>query len=177
MIDEALASYLHAFFGTASDWAVIGGHAANLYRAEARATVDTDVLVAATGRSIEEIAVAMGRDGWSVRAMPDGNWLLRVKHPKLGVVDVIAAETAYQAAALARARATEFDGIPLRALAVEDVLIHKMIAGRFKDEADVEDILRADPDLDDDYLGHWLEEWGVEDRFARVARRLRPCRE
>ena len=47
-----------------------------------------------------------------------------------------------------------------------------MIAGRFKDEADVEDILRADPDMDEDYLKHWLTEWEIQDRFARVAGRL-----
>ncbi|MDE0008222.1 MAG: hypothetical protein F4Y86_07195 [Gammaproteobacteria bacterium] len=172
MLDEALARYLHELFGTSSDWAVIGGHAANLYRTETRATVDTDVLVAAAGRSMRTIADAMVQDGWSIRSMPNGDWLVRVKHPLLGAVDIIAAETEYQSTALSRARLTRFGGVPLRALAVEDVLIHKMIAGRFKDEADVEDILRADPDMDEDYLKHWLTEWEIQDRFARVAGRL-----
>ena len=172
MIDEALAQYLHEFFGTASDWAVIGGHAANLYRTETRATVDTDVLVATTGRSMRDIADAMVQEGWRIRSMPDGDWLVRVKHPRLGALDIIAAETEYQSTALSRATVTEFGGIPLRALAIEDVLIHKMIAGRFKDEADVEDILRADPSLDEDYLKRWLAEWEVQDRYARVVGRL-----
>lgn len=172
MIDEALARYLHKLFGTVPDWAVIGGHAANLYRTEARATVDTDVLVATTGRSMRAIANAMVQDGWSIRSMPDGDWLVRVKHPLLGAVDIIAAETEYQSTALSRARVTQFGGIPLRALAVEDVLIHKMIAGRFKDEADVEDILRAGPNMDEDYLKRWLAEWEVQDRYARVVGRL-----
>lgn len=172
MIDRELALHLHALFGDEPDWAVIGGHAANLYRSEMRATVDTDVLVAVTKRSMQQNASAMVEQGWSVRSRPDGDWLLRIWHPQLGAVDMIAAETGYQATALARARVTEFDGIPLRALAVEDVLIHKMIAGRFKDEADVEDILRTGPDMDEDYLRHWLEEWKVQDRYARVAARL-----
>ena len=43
MIDESLAAHLHAVFGEGSDWAVVGGHAANLYRHDARTTVDTDI--------------------------------------------------------------------------------------------------------------------------------------
>ena len=90
--------------------------------------------------------------------MPEGGWLLRVAHPRFGSLDVIASETEYQTEALARAKVTMLGNIALRALAVEDVLIHKLIADRYKDAADVDDILRTDPHLDVDYLCKWLDE-------------------
>ena len=173
MLDEILAAHLHAVFGEGGDWAVVGGHAANLYRHDARATVDTDILVSLDRRTMEEVREMLTQRGWAVRSMPEGGWLLRVAHPRYGSLDVIASETDYQRAALARAKVTKFDDIPLRALAVEDVIIHKLIAGRYKDEADVDDILRANPVFDGDYLSKWLDEWGVRERFERTARRTR----
>ena len=81
--------------------------------------------------------------------------------------------TDYQQAALARAKATMFGNIPLRALAVEDVLIHKLIADRYKDDADVDDILRTNPALDETYMSKRLDEWGLRDHYERIARRSR----
>ena len=173
MIDESLAAHLHAVFGDGRDWAVVGGHAANLYRRDARATVDTDILVSLDRRNMDEVREVLAGEGWATRSMPEGGWLLRVVHPRFGSLDVIASETDYQRAALARAKVTMFADIPLRALAVEDVLIHKLIADRYKDEADVDDILRTDPQLDGGYLGKWLDEWGVRERYERIARRNR----
>ena len=175
MIDEPLAAHLHALLGDGDDWAVVGGHAANLYRLDARNTLDTDILISLGGRTMEGFREFLAREGWEARSMPEGGWLLRVAHPRYGSLDVIASETEYQQTALARAKVTLFGNIPLRALAVEDVLIHKLIANRYKDEADVDDILRTNPALDETYLGKWLDEWGVRERFERIAKRSRSC--
>ena len=173
MIDESLAAHLRALFGDGDDWAVAGDHAANLYRRDARATVDTDVLVSLDRRTMQEVREVLAHEGWAVRSMPEGGWLLRVAHPHYGSLNVIASETDYQQAALARAKATMFGNISLRALAVEDVLIHKLIADRYKDDADMDDILRTDPPLDETYLSKQLDEWCVRDRYERIARRSR----
>ena len=174
MIDESLAAHLHALFGDGDDWAVVGGNAANLYRRDARVTVDTDVLISLGRRTMQNVREELARRGWAVSSMPDGGWLLRVVNARYGSLDVIASETDYQQAALARAKVTMFGDIALRALAVEDVLIHKLIADRYKDEADVDDILRTNPALDETYLYKWLDEWGVRERYERIARRSRP---
>ena len=68
MIDESLAAHLNAVFGDGSDWAVVGGHAANLYRHDARATVDTDILASTDRRSMEDVRNALEREGWAVRS-------------------------------------------------------------------------------------------------------------
>ena len=36
------------------------------------------------------------------------------------------------------------------------------------DDADVIDILKTGPDLDQAYLNHWLGEWEVVDRYERL---------
>ena len=96
MIDESLAAHLHALFDDGDDWAVAGDHAANLYRRDARATVDTDVLVSLDRRTMQEVREVLAQEGWSVRSMPEGGWLLRVAHPRYGSLDVISSETDYQ---------------------------------------------------------------------------------
>lgn len=64
MIDGSLAAHLCALFGDSDDWAVVGGNAANLYRRDARATVDTDVLVSLGRRTMQDIRDFLAREGW-----------------------------------------------------------------------------------------------------------------
>lgn len=53
-------------------------------------------------------------------------------------------------------------------LAIEDVLLHKLIAGRFQDLADVEAILAARPPLDRGYLMPWIAYWELQDAWTRI---------
>ncbi|MGH9185119.1 MAG: hypothetical protein ACRD0U_04780 [Acidimicrobiales bacterium] len=57
-------------------------------------------------------------------------------------------------------------------LTAEDVIVHKLIAWRRRDRDDVDSILEAGHGLDEAYIEHWAEEWGVTDRWreARLAR-------
>lgn len=179
MLTGALKDLLDGIFGDAvGAWALMGGHAANLYRREIRTTVDVDILVpdvsvGALGpvpRAVERLR----GEGWTIKALPPGGWLLRATHPEHGGLDLVVAETEYQSVALARAdesatgSKTATGSVRVKALTVEDVLIHKLIANRAKDEADVIDILKTGPDLDQDYLRHWLGEWEVADRYEHL---------
>ena len=106
--------------------------------------------------------------------MSSEGWLLRVSHPEFGYMDVIASETRYQDEALRRSRAVDLgEDLSARVLSVEDVIIHKLIANRAKDDADVEDILRAGPSLDWRYLDDWFEAWDLRERFERIVARMR----
>ena len=176
MLSIALKDLLDQLFGAADgDWALIGGHAANLYRREIRTTVDVDILVppALVGAlgPLPGTADRLRSEGWTIKAMPPGGWLLRAIHPEYGALDLIVAETEYQNVALARAGRSAVGEVRAKTLTVEDVLIHKLIADRAKDEADVVDILKTAPDLDEAYLGHWLREWEVAERYERLVAR------
>ena len=48
-----------------------------------------------------------------------------------------------------------------RVLTVEDVIVHKLIAGRTQDRADIEAILASKVPLDEDYVEQWAAFWGV----------------
>ena len=174
MIDCSVAMFLDELFGTDCRWSVVGGHAANVYRRESRLTMDVDLLVALGTRSMRDTAAAFVDNGWTIRTMDPQGWLLRVTHPNFGDMDVIASETAYQAEALRRARPVDLGhGRFVRVLSPEDVIIHKLIADRAKDDADIEDILCGDCVLDWDYLHAWFDAWELRERFERVVRRLR----
>lgn len=73
-----------------------------------------------------------------------------------------------------RARKVDLDdGVSARVLSPEDVIIHKLIADRAKDDADIEDIQQTEPSLDWDYLNKWFDAWELRQRFERIAARMR----
>lgn len=96
---------------------LLGAHAANRYRLEARLTVDV-ALLASTLDGASDVLRELGCDVWVVT---DGgvDYPLSARRGPI-VLDVLLAETEYQRIALARA----VDGV----LTVEDVIIHKLIA-------------------------------------------------
>jgi len=174
MIDKRLAEFLDALFGADSGWSVVGAHAANVYRREPRFTLDVDLLVSLGRRSMHDAAAAFTEGGWTVRTMDPEGWLLRVSHPEYGHMDLIASETPYQVEALRRARRVDLDdGVSASVLSPEDVIIHKLIADRAKDDADIEDILQTEPSLDWDYLNRWFDAWDLKERFEKIAARMR----
>ena len=174
MIDKSLAEFLDGLFGRDPGWSVVGAHAANVYRREPRFTMDIDLLVALGAQSMQDAAAAFTEEGWTVRTIDPEGWLLRVSHPGYGHLDVIASETPYQDEALRRARIVDLDdGVSARVLSPEDVIIHKLIADRAKDDADIEDILQTEPSLDWDYLNKWFDAWELRQRFERIAARMR----
>ena len=153
------------------DWAVLGAVAANVYRAAARTTFDVDLLVTVDHAGMSAIAESAEREGWEIRHLHSEGSLLRIAHGEHGAADLIAAEMDYQRNALGRARTETFGGITARVLAVEDVIVHKLIANRAQDDADIASILEAREPMDVRYLEHWMQVWDVGDRFAAILAR------
>jgi predicted nucleotidyltransferase len=150
-------------------WVLIGALAANRYRATTRLTQDVDLLLADSGPGLEELENAVRQAGWSVRRADPEGLLLRLRHPELGIADLVVAGTDYQQEAMQRAREEAFDErTTARVLTPEDVIIHKLIAGRTQDLADIEAILEAGVDLDEAYLEHWLRFWQIEAAWERL---------
>ena len=154
-------------------WAIVGGIAANVYRHDVRATGDVDLLVSFgtfdSATALATLGEELERSGWEFTDRRNAEWMLRTHHRRFGMVDVIAVGMAYQQQAVDRAVVHDVDAsTTVRVLAIEDVIIHKLIADRSKDAADVESILASDPQMDTAYLDHWLNEWGIVDRYARA---------
>ena len=138
---------------------VAGAIAAQKHRLAPRFTTDLDLLV----RWDDRLAAAFEADGFEVTALADPG-----EHPHLVLlrrpdakVDLIVAIVDYQHLAIDR-------GLATHVLTVEDVIVHKLIAWRPKDQDDLASILAAGPVLDHDYLDHWVQEWEVEDRWQEA---------
>lgn len=136
-----------------------GAVAAAEYRAEARFTTDLDLLV----EWDEGLPAALMDAGYSVRLVADADSSPHLLMLQDGSerIDLIVAVVPYQRTAIERGR-------PSRVLTAEDVIIHKLIAGRPRDRDDIRSILAADTELDEAYLAEWCDAWGVADEWARL---------
>lgn len=172
---DTLSSIGPLLDGLGIRWIVIGAVAANRYRREVRLTGDLGLLLSSHGPGLVELEAAVGTDGWRVRrGTPDGA-ILRLRHATRGSVDLILAETEYQHSAIERS-ATEAraNRTTIRVLRLEDVLVHKLIAGRPRDVADIEDILASRPTFDEDYVVRWADYWDVLPLWQRLRDEARP---
>ena len=111
--------------------------------------------------------------------------VLPVEEPKSKVrVDFIFSFTLYESQAISRAREVSVSSYPVKFASCEDVIIHKMVAGRAVDEEDVRSILaknRSSVDLK--YIKKWLsrfskisEHEGVLERFKNLLKMARGLR-
>lgn len=168
MTPRAIES-LGALFATLGiEWVLIGAVAANRYRVSPRLTADVDFLLDGARPDLVALEAALAAAGWSVRRSTPTGELLRIRHPELGLADLLIAETEYQRVALARARAEVVGSTNVRVLAPEDVIVHKLIAGRAQDLADVEAIVAARVPLDAAYLDEWIRFWDLGEVWRRI---------
>jgi hypothetical protein len=143
-----------------TSWALAGALAALEYRATKRFTTDLDFLVTWNPDLVQALLAA----GFDVRVFEDEGepHLLRTTR-KDCAVDIIVATTDYQRVAIERAR----DHV----LTMEDVLVHKLIAWRPRDQDDVRSILSTGLGFDREYVDHWAAEWAVADRWHEALSR------
>lgn len=82
-------------------------------------------------------------------------------------------KSAYERQAIDRAEKVEMEGVEVPFATAEDLLLHKLFAGRARDLEDAESVVRRKgADLDWDYLERWAREFaaisGREDLPERV---------
>lgn len=164
MFEEILARLAAALRRHDIPSMVIGGQAVLLY-GEPRLTRDIDVTLGVGSDRLPSILTLLGEI--PLRPLPENpeafvgqTMVLPALHEATGVrVDLVFSYTPFEREAIARARAVTLAGEEVRFASPEDVIIHKIFAGRPRDLEDVASILRNQPDLDRDYIRHWLEEF------------------
>ncbi|HUV65481.1 MAG TPA: nucleotidyl transferase AbiEii/AbiGii toxin family protein [Sedimentisphaerales bacterium] len=93
-------------------------------------------------------------------------------------VDFIFSFTLYEAQAITNAKQVLIDDYPVKFASCEDVVIHKMVAGRAIDEEDVKAILAKNKGaIDLEHIEKWLlefgkipEQEGILEKFKRLLR-------
>lgn len=145
---------------------VIGGQAVLLY-GEPRTTRDIDITLGIGLEGLTTILAIINRLGLTplvqkLESFVNETMVLPAADDTTGIrVDFIFSFTPYERQAIARATAVRIGTAEVRFAALEDVVIHKIFAGREKDLEDVRTILLKNPHYDRKYIEKWL---GLFDR-------------
>lgn len=83
-------------------------------------------------------------------------------------IDIFLAESEFQQDLIRRRVQHTIGGIPAWFVSVEDLILLKLIAGRPRDRADIDDLLLARSELDEGYLRRWAGPLGVESKLDEV---------
>ena len=159
---EALLALLARELGRAQiPYMVIGGQAVQLY-GEPRMTRDIDVTLGLGSEGLDQVAAVCDRCGLkSLPAAPSefvrDTMVLPALDERTGIrVDFVFSATEYERQAIARSQPVELGGAMVRFAAVEDVVVHKLVAGRPRDLEDARGIVAKNPGLDREYVERWL---------------------
>jgi len=162
---------------------IIGGQAVLLY-GEPRLTKDIDITL---GVGVEGLPAVLGvAKALDLKCLPPDvelfvrqTMVLPVMDKPSGIrVDFIFSFSPYERQAIERAREVEIGGGRIRFASLEDVVIHKVIAGRPRDLEDIKAILLKNPGYDAEYIRRWLPEFdgalaeGFLSRFKTLLREL-----
>jgi hypothetical protein len=142
---------------------VIGGQAVLVY-GEPRLTRDIDITLGATLDRLADVVELLATMELFPLADPETftrkTMVLPCRDPETAIrVDFIFSFSPYEQQALERVRLVEIAGTAVRFASPEDLLVHKVVAGRPRDLEDVKSILLKNPDVDIGYIKAWLEEF------------------
>lgn len=161
---------------------LIGGQAV-LVHGEPRLTQDIDVTLGIGPARVEDVMAAC--EAMGLETLPEDpvgfarrTFVLPAADPHLRIrVDFIFSTTPFEALAISRAVAIEVAGIRVPYASAEDLLLHKMFAGRPRDIEDARGVVARQGDrLDWDYIENWAREFSVvegRNGLPDLARRLR----
>ncbi len=155
---------------------VIGGQAVLLY-GEPRLTKDIDITLGIGTDQYENILALTSRLGLKVltenpKEFVKKTMVLPLLEEQTGIrIDLIFSFSAYEQQAIARAKSVVFDraaGVSVQFASLEDLIIHKVIAGRPRDLEDIRSIILKNPRYDGQYIIKWLTEFdkGLDTRYV-----------
>jgi len=158
---------------------VIGGQAVLLY-GEPRLTKDIDITLGVGVEEFAQITDLVRELSLTVlvddpEAFVHKTMVLPVIEDATGIrVDFIFSHSPYEQQAIARTREVPFGAAVVKFASLEDVVIHKIIAGRGRDIDDVTAILLKNPDYDHGYITRWLKEFdqSLQEDFSRTFHKI-----
>ena len=132
---------LAEFVRCAVRFAILGGYAVG-HHAKPRATKDLDLLVSGEGDNLERVAAALTAFGAPANVVAAARAMSPTDVVFLGVppvrVDILrTADGVETEAVLARSQTLDLAGLPVRVIALADLIANKRAAARPQDLADV----------------------------------------
>lgn len=164
MFEEIISRVASSLRKHGIPYMIIGGHAVLLY-GEPRLTRDIDITLGVNTDWLN-ILLKILQD-ISLRPLPEEiesfvrqTMVLPSLDEATGIrVDFIFSFTPYEIEAIKRARIVDISGQKAFFASPEDVIIHKIFAGRPRDLEDVRAILLKNPEIDIPYIQRWLKEF------------------
>lgn len=163
MLDALLERVALALAAREIPYMVIGGQAVLIYGAP-RVTLDVDITVGVDTDRLEDL-LAVAREA-HLRPLVEGpdftrrTMVLPCSDEASGLrVDFIFSFTPYETEAIRRGRDLRVGTARVRFAGPEDLIVHKLLAGRPRDLEDVRTILVKNPGLDLGFVGGVLREF------------------
>jgi hypothetical protein len=186
-LQEFIAGVARQLTARRISFMLIGGQAV-LVHGRPRLTEDVDITLGAPPdrwRVILDVCADLSLHPLPehVEAFVRETYVLPARHDETGLrVDFIFSTTPYEREAIGRAKRIEVAGEAVPFATAEDLIIHKLFAGRPRDVEDAVGVVqRSGAGLDWTYLGRWVAEFalvpGREDlpqRLAELRRRGLP---
>lgn len=160
MYTAVLENIARTLSAAAIPYMIIGGQAVLLY-GEPRLTKDVDVTLGADLDRLPEMLLLVEQMRFDLLADPEPftrqTMVLPCQDRDTGIrVDFIFSFSAFEQEALRRVNRIVMGSTEVCFATVEDLMIHKMVAGRPRDLEDVKSVLNRNPDVDVPYVRHWL---------------------
>ncbi|OYD14366.1 hypothetical protein CH333_08270 [candidate division WOR-3 bacterium JGI_Cruoil_03_44_89] len=166
MFEELLVKIGSSLDKASIPYMIIGGQAVLLY-GEPRLTRDIDVTLGVNIDKLPELLNVV--DDMGAIPVPEDletfvreTYVLPVRDETSDIrIDFIFSYTPYERQAIKRANKVKLKEVFLNFASVEDVIIHKIFAGRPRDIEDVKSMILKNPKFDALYIRRWLKEFDV----------------
>jgi len=143
---------------------IIGGQAVLLY-GEPRLTRDIDITLGVGIERAEEIRAISREMGLEplpsdVIGLIEDTMVLPTIDDSSGIrVDFIFSQSSYEWEAISRARRVRIGKAEVCFTSLEDLIVHKIVAGRPRDIEDLKAVMAKNPAYDRGYISKWLGEF------------------
>ncbi len=162
MFERLLEQLAKALEGAGFPYMVIGGQAVLLY-GEPRLTKDIDITIGVDLDQLPDVLRLIESIPLQPLVEPETftrqTMVLPCQDPASRIrVDLIFSATPYERQAMTRVTKQKIGSLDVRFASVEDLLVHKVIAGRPRDLEDARSVLLKNPKADVTYIRKWLGE-------------------
>ncbi|MFA5031479.1 MAG: nucleotidyltransferase [bacterium] len=165
MMDKFIVKIADILKKTRIPYMIIGGQAVLLY-GEPRLTKDIDITLGIGIDELDKIIDIMKKIGLkalceNVKSFVKETYVLPTQNVKNSIrVDFIFSYTVYERQAIKRVNKIKINTGFVNFASIEDLIIHKIFAGRKRDIEDVKTIILKNPKIDKKYIKYWLKKFG-----------------
>lgn len=165
MYESLLVKLSDALQKAGIPYMVIGGQAVLRY-GEPRLTQDIDITLGVDIDRLADVLTLIHQQGFrsavkEPEAFAKKTNVLPVSDGATGIrVDLLFSFSLYEQEAIRRSQALLVNDHKVQYASVEDIIIHKIVAGRPRDLDDVKGIIARNPNYDSMYVTEWLTSFG-----------------